>query len=456
MPVHDLAPTAQPRRTAVVIGAGMAGLLSAAALAPRVDRVVVLDRDHLPAGAQARGGTPQCTHSHGVLASGSAAMEALLPGLRAELVARGAFSEGDLGTTSRWWVGGGLIADCAVGRPGMAVSRVLLESAVRDRVRALDAVTVRDEVDVAGLHPGPDGGVAGVRVLDRADGAAAETIAADLVVDASGRTGRTETWLRAGGWPSPEVETVDVGVRYVTTHVAAREDDLDGRRASICAATPEVPRAGVAIRQEGGTWTITLVGYADSRPPLDADGVRAFARTLASPDLTALLDGREPLARPRAFRFPSCRRRRFDQRPGMPRGYVAIGDTVCSFDPAFGQGMSVAALEATALAEEIDRGGAGIEERLHRRCAAIVDGPWRIVVGADLLIPGVRGEAPPGHAMISTYLRRVQLAARRDPVVAAAFLRVVNLLAPPPSLMAPAIAWRVLRGGIREPAPAGV
>jgi flavin-dependent dehydrogenase len=307
---------------------------------------------------------------------------------------------------------------------------------------------VRDHVDVLGLDADRAARrVRGVRWAPRGRDAAPDATAADLVVDASGRTGRAAGWFRELGWAPPEEEEVEVDLRYATTHLAAEDDDLAGTVAVVCAATPATSRGGVAIRQEDGTWVVTLFGFAGERPPLDADGFRAFARTLPAPELAALLDSRALLEPPRPFRFAACRRRRFERLRAAPQGYLVIGDALCSFDPTFGQGMSVAALEAEALRAALDGGAEGLPQRYHRAAAGLADRAWSLVVGADLQIPGVRGDRPTGHAALSRYVGRVHRAAHRDPVVAAALLRVTNLVDPPTSLMAPPVARRVLTGG---------
>jgi 2-polyprenyl-6-methoxyphenol hydroxylase-like FAD-dependent oxidoreductase len=430
--------------TAVVIGGSMAGLLAAAALSPTMDRVVVVERDTLPAGPELRRGTPQAWHAHGVLAAGRDAMESLLPGLTHQLIERGATSEGDIGSNTRWWIGGGLLAPTEVGSNGVAVSRVVLEATVRERVRALPNVVISDAVDVLGLLVSGRR-LTGVRVLGREDGAVAEGIAADLVVDATGRSGRAATWLHDLGYVAPAEEEVHVGIRYASGRFPARPGDNGGLSVIVQSATPSSPRGAAAIREDDGTWVVLLYGYLDDAPPIDLDGFRAFARSLVSIDVAPLVADRDPLGRIRPYHFPASRRRRFERLARLPEGYVAIGDAICSFNPAFGQGMSVAALEALALRGEVAGGLMGVGQRFHRRAASIVDGAWDVVVGADLQISGVRGSRPPGHTLISRYVHRAQLVARHDPVVATRVLRITNLLAPPASLLAPRIAWRVLR-----------
>lgn len=425
--------------TVVVVGGSVAGLLAAAAVAPHAGRVIVLDRDPLPAGPATRPSTPHDRHSHGLLASGRQSIEALLPGFTDRVIADGGLSNTDLGRAGRWWIGGGLIADCELGVRGIAASRAEFEHAIRARVREMPVVEIRDATDVRGLQ-GDRNRVTGVTV--RGPDGVDRVLDADLVVDASGRSGRAGRWLPRIGASAPVEDRIVVGVRYVTIHVPAENDDLAGRSVLIVAATPPVPRGGVAIRQEDGTWTVTLFAYADNAVPVDHDGLVAFASGLACPDLAVLVRDREPVHPAWSYRFPDCRRRRF---PGAPAGYVAIGDAVCSVDPTFGQGMSLAALQAVALRETLDRDGS--VARYPAAAARVVDPVWRLVAGAVGALPGVEVPTTAAGRLIGRYVGRVQRVARHDPTVAVALLRVTALLAPPPSLLAWPVLSRVLRPG---------
>lgn len=439
--------TSRTGRTTVVVGAGIAGMLAAAAAATTAaerDRVVVLDHDHLPDRPLPRPATPQAPHTHGLLASGRHAMEELLPGLTADLAERGAVTGRDIGRNGRWWIGGGLLADCDLGLTGVAVSRPTLEYAVRERVQKLHpTVEIRSGVDVTGLT-GDAGRVTGVTTRTRGPRADGERIEADLVVDASGRSGRAGRWLPAIGATAPPEDRVQVGVRYVTVHVTATPEDLGGRAVAVSAAVPPVPRGGVAIRQEDGTWTLTVFTYGEVPVPVDADGLRRVAAGLVSPDLAALLADRPLLHEPLTYRFPDCRRRRIDA-VDLPLGYVPIGDAVASVDPTFGQGMTIAALQALALRDAL---ADGTLPDYVRRAAAITDRAWTVAVGAVSALPVVDTPAPNRvEALVGRYVGRVQRVAHRDPAVARAFLRVTNLVAAPQSLLHPAVAVRVLRPG---------
>jgi hypothetical protein len=134
----------------------------------------------------------------------------------------------------------------------------------------------------------------------------------------------------------------------------------------------------------------------------------------------------------------------------FPEGYVVIGDAVCSFNPIYGQGMSVAAMEAKALDDVLAAGRGRLAPRFFAKARAIVDIPWTIATGEDLRFPQVEGTRPPGFHLVNRYLERVHGVASSDPEVCRRFFDVLNLLAPPTSLMTPAVAWRVFT---RKPPP---
>ncbi|MGH6814884.1 MAG: FAD-dependent oxidoreductase, partial [Hyphomicrobiaceae bacterium] len=80
---------------AIVVGAGMAGLVAARVLADRYDRVTLIERDALPIGPEWRKGVPQGRHPHALLGRGREVLEELFPGLTQELIDRGAVT-GDI------------------------------------------------------------------------------------------------------------------------------------------------------------------------------------------------------------------------------------------------------------------------------------------------------------------------------------------------------------------------
>jgi 2-polyprenyl-6-methoxyphenol hydroxylase-like FAD-dependent oxidoreductase len=438
---------------AVVLGASMAGLAAARVLADAYERVTVLERDPLPAGAAHRKGVPQSRHAHALLAGGRAALEQLFPGLTDELVANGALT-GDLQADTRWYNQGLRLCPAPSDLRALAVSRPLLEQCVRDRVRALGNVRLIDCCDAAGLAATPDGQrVRGVRIVRRADGSAEEILEADLVLDATGRGSRSPVWLEQLGYPRPAQDEVRIGVAYASRVYRRRRDQLDGDRAAVIAATGERQRGGVLLSMEGDRWIVTLFGYLGQRPPTDHDGFTAFAATLPAPDIFEAIADAEPLGDVLPARYPASVWRRYERLDRFPDGYLVTGDAVCGFNPVYGQGMSVAALEALALRECLQDGpAAGLATRFFAKVARILDIPWGIAVGSDLRFPRVQGARTAKVRFVNAYLARFHLSAAADPVLGRAFLRVVNLMDRPESLLRPALALRVVVGNLRRAA----
>jgi 2-polyprenyl-6-methoxyphenol hydroxylase-like FAD-dependent oxidoreductase len=217
----------------------------------------------------------------------------------------------------------------------------------------------------------------------------------------------------------------------------------------LCSATADCPLPGVLIGQEGERWVITLGGYGADVPPLDRAGFVQRAQQMA-PEIAAVANAGRFVSEPARYRFPHSQRRRYERLRQWPLGLLAMGDAVCSFNPIYGQGMTVAACEALALRDALASDQADPARHFFKAAARIVDVAWTTAVGADLAIPSVEGKRPLPVRIVNAYVARVFRAAQHDPVVALAFLEVAHLLAQPPSLMRPAMLWRVLRAGWRR------
>jgi hypothetical protein len=281
------------------------------------------------------------------------------------------------------------------------------------------------------------GSVAGVKI----DG---EPFAGDLVVDATGRGSRTPQWLRKIGYQPPAEETVQMDLGYSTRLFRRRKSDLGGDLGAIIPTTPQGKRGGVLIAQEGDRWMVTLFAHFDNYPPEEITGFIEFARSLAAPDIYDVVCNAEPLGEGVSLRFPASVRWRYEALGRFPAGYLVVGDAICSFNPKYGQGMSVAALEALELQKALSVETGDLARRFFAGAAKVVDIPWSIAVGNDLRMPETVGRRTAAGKFLNWYIAKLHKAGQDDRVVSLAFHRVSNLLAPPASIFNPRVAGRVL------------
>lgn len=431
----------------MVVGASVAGLLAARALADHFARVTVVERDPAPLGPGPRRGVPQGEHAHLLFDGGAAAMERLLPGLCDELAAAGGLAA-DHSRDARWFHYGAWRPRLDSGLTLRAQTRPLLEWHVRRRVAALPNVRFLDGCEVVGLlGEAGERTVRGVRVRPRGEAGAERELPAALVVEAGGRGSRLPRWLRDRGHPAPEETEVRVDIGYATRQFerppGARPDWLG---LVVFPRPPHTTRLGVLLAVEGGRWMVGLQGGFRDYPPRDDAGFLEFARSLDRPELYEAIRDAVPATPIATYRFPSHLRRRYERLARLPAGLLVIGDALCSFNPIYGQGMSVCALEAEALAAALRRRGAGdgLARAYFRRAARIVDAAWLMATGADFLDPRTEGRRPPGTRLLSWYNRRVLELSATDETVYLRFLAVVNFRAPPTALFRPDVLWRVL------------
>lgn len=430
---------------AIVIGASIGGLLAARSLADAFDQVTVIDRDRLPELGEGRRAVPQGRHAHALLPAGQDALEELFPGFMAEAIRAGAPSY-EFGAEFRFSAGGHRISPVRTGRRALVASRPLIEGLVRRRVEGLPNVEILDLCDALGLVAiGAKSRVSGVRVLRRAPGSAEETLPSDLVVAASGRGGRLAAWIESLGFERPAEERVAVDILYRSVRLRLPERALRPHTLILVGPRPGRTRGMALFAQEGGHWLLTLYGYGNAdHPPADREGMLDFAATVGDPDVLLALREAEWLGEVASHRFPASLRRRYERLRHFPEGVLVVGDAISSFNPIYGQGMTVASLEALALRRCLEGGDRKLARRFFRAASRAVDHAWNLSVGADLALPEVAHRPPVPVRVVNAYVGRVQAAAAHDQEVARAFIEVTGMLRPPSHLMRPRIVAPVL------------
>ena len=440
---------------AVVLGGSMAGLLAARVLSERFKRVVVIERDVLPPVGEHRRGVPHGRHVHGLHPRGLEILNELFPGFSTSLAASGAVLCDILGDT-RWQLSGRQLQQARTGMAALFASRPFLEGHIRALVQRLPEVRFLQERSIRGLTVTADKRVVtGVEV--RGPDGMSSQVTGGLVVDATGRGSRTPTWLTEFGYLSPAEERVEIGLGYATRLYRLQPGAMGRDQLILTAGTPANSRAGALAVTEGGRHILTIAGICGDYPPTDPAGFDQFVARLPTADIATAVAGAEPLDDPVPFRFPASVRRRYERLAAFPAGLLVIGDAVCSFNPIYGQGMTVAAAEAMTLRGLLARDTAPDARRYFRAIVAAIDIPWDIVVGSDLAFPEVPGKRSAKVRLVNAYLPRLHAAAAHDEALAASLVRVIGLKDRPEGLLRPDRVLRVLRGNLvkrKRPTPA--
>ena len=440
-------------KRAIVLGGSVAGLWTARVLADHFDEVLLLERDSLPDGPEERSGVPQSRQYHTMLLRGLQILDALFPGLRDELIADGAIpfdtiNDVALRLRGRW------LSRFPTGQTLISCSRPLLEARMRRRLRGFSQVRFVENVEVSGLES--DEGrsrVIGVQIAHKNSDNPTEALTADLVVDALGRRSPTPEWLVGLGYDKPVESSVNSFLGYVTRRYRPPENfQADWRMLLITANPPHDPRGGLIFPEENNTWCVMMAGANKDYPPTDDEGFLAFARSLGS-EFFAAVQAAEPLTKAYGYRGTDSRRRHYEKLSRWPDRYVVLGGAFCGFNPIYGQGMTVAAMSALVLGEEIEAGQGnldGVGQRCLAKFSAITDGAWLLATGADRGWPETvssGGDKKRGVAehFGGWYIDRLIDALPVDRSLRLAFLDVNQLVKPATSLFAPGLMLRVFR-----------
>ncbi|ANW17353.1 FAD-dependent oxidoreductase [Streptomyces clavuligerus] len=439
-----------PPRRAVVIGGGLAGMLAAAALDGLADEITVVERDALPAGPAPRKGLPQARHTHLLWSGGVRAFEELLPGITGHWLAAGARRVPlPTGLVSLWPQG--WVRRWPEMQYMIVCSRDLLDWVVRERVLEQPAVTVLQAHTARGLV-GTAERVRGVRV-GGPDGQEL-TLGADLVVDACGRGSRAPVWLRDLGIGDIEEERVDSGLVYATRlyRAPAGSEGFPVVNVQSDPGRPVPGRTATLAPVEGGRWMVTLSGTRGGEPPADPEGFEAFARTATRhPVVGELISGVEPLPGGIVLSRSTVNRRYlYERAERWPDGFVAAGDSVATYNPVYGQGMSVAAQGLAALRGAVGRSRLdepGLARRVQQVIARPVATAWSLATSQDILYPGAVGRQPhPCTGLAYRYVDRLAHAATGRARITRAFIDVITMSRPSASWLHPDIVVGALRG----------
>ena len=436
-------------KRAVVIGAGVSGLSAAQALASHFEQVIVLERDELPSGTTPRPGTPQAKQAHGLLGGAIKALEELFPGFARDLVRAGAVP-----------VNPGF--ELLLEYPGLnpfprrnwewiiyCLTRPLIELTIRRRVEQQGNVTLRGGCRALEILATSDGTrVTGVR-LQNGDGVQ-ETIPADLVIDASRHGALTLSLLEAAVQPTPEETTIGVEIRYATGLFALPDGALGEFKAIVTfPKAPESVNAAYLLPVENHSYQLLLVGRGDDAPPADVNEFLAYAGKLGTPTIDKAMEGAMPLSKIARYGFPGSKWRHFARLDRFPSGLLPIGDAICSLNPVYGQGITVAVQEANILRRLLSTYAmqadplATVAKQFLGEAEALIEQPWTISAIPDFIYPQTRGERPDDLEYRLNAQFALARIATRDASIWKLLSEVRHLLKPLTVLEEPGLARRV-------------
>jgi 2-polyprenyl-6-methoxyphenol hydroxylase-like FAD-dependent oxidoreductase len=319
-----------------VVGAGPAGLLVGSALAGRGHEVVAVERDAgpPPRGVWARRGVMQFHHAHGFRPQVGQVLREEWPAAFAAWMALGAepitFDVPGFGPVPG----------------GHRSRRDTFERALRTTAGGVAGLTIRQgHVDGVVTSGGRARGI----VVD------GRSLEADLVVDASGRSGRAADGVRA-----PASEGGPCGMAYVDRQYQLRDGAEPGPMTNPLAWQADFDGyAAVVFLHERGHFSVVLV-----RPTADAPlkGLRsAAAFDAACAAIPGLAEWTDPeRARPVTRVLPGGAlhnvyrgQRGIGSASGLP-GLVSVGDAVATTTPTSGRGLAMTFLQVQRLLALLD------------------------------------------------------------------------------------------------------
>lgn len=435
-------------KRAIVIGAGVSGLAAAQVVADHFEEVVVSESDELPAGATARPGVPQGTQAHGLLGGAAKGLRELFPGFNQDLVEAGAvlvnpgfellleFTGFDPFPRQKWnWF-------------IYSLTRPLVELTMRRRIQQRPNISLRGGSRVLEIVGTPDGArVTGVRCQTAE---VPETIPADLVIDASKHGSLTLSFLKSTGHPLPEETTIGVDIRYATALFELRHGALGEFKAAVTfPKAPESVNAGYLLPVENNCYQLLLIGRGDDIPPTDGAAFLEYARKLGTPSIYNAMKGAKQRSEVARYGFPESKWRHFGLLDRFPRGLLPTGDTICCLNPVYGQGITVAVMEANAMRRLLTVNArkadplALLSSHFLTEVEALLEDPWAMSAIPDFVYPETRGKRPKDLDDRLQFQNALIHLTTRDAGLGELLAEVRNLLKPMRVLNEPDIVRRV-------------
>ena len=423
---------------AVVIGASIAGLLAGRILTNHFERVTIVERDRLPQEPEPRSGVPQSHHVHSLLTQGHRILEQLFPGLTASLIQKGAL-EIDWIADLAWLMS---VSDVWAPRFPSGIttclcSRNLLEFTTRKHLEKFSQVKFLEAASVTELLTNRNKtAVQGVKVKVAREGQI--ELSAQLVVDASGRNSVAPRWLEALGYEMPQETRINSFLGYASRlYQCPQLEAPDWKLLYVMPSAPDNPRGGMIFPIEGDRWMVSLLGIGKDYPPTEESGFLGFARSLRNEVVYQTIAKAQPISSIYGYRNTENRLRHYEKLKRMPENFLILGDAVCSLNPIYAQGMTLAALNALTLDSCLEQqqqsretgNFAGLSRRFQKQIAKVNKTSWLLSTSQDLRWSTTVGAQPDLITrLMQKYLDQVMKAAVENNTVHKALIEVMTML----------------------------
>jgi 2-polyprenyl-6-methoxyphenol hydroxylase-like FAD-dependent oxidoreductase len=429
------------------------GLLAGRALTNHFDRITIIERDHYPEQPASRPGVLQSRYPHILTLQGLLLLEQFFPGLRKDLLELGAI-ELDVGSDIALLTPKGWAVRSPLNQKILACSRDLLDWTLRQRLKTFPNLHFLEGEQVSGLlATAQQTQIVGVTLRSRdtvkpATRTTTQSIQADWVVDASGKASRSPQWLQDLGYESPPETKLDAFVGY-TARICQCPDPMsvDWKLLFIQSAPPQRCRGAAIFPIEGNRWITSLVGGDRDYPPTDEAGFLEFARSLPTPVFYDAIQTATPLMEIYQYRGNENRLRHYDRLRRRPKNFVAIGHAACFFNPTYGQGMTVAALEAVILDRFFQQGSCEPRQahRLQKQLSQAHADAWLLATSWDSRYQGSLGkQITPLTPLLNWYFDQITALMTTDVKVYRTVLEVTQMLKSSTALFHPNMMASVL------------
>ncbi len=448
---------------AIVIGAGISGLMSAKILSKHFNQVLVLEKDPLSedCSSEYRKGLPQAHHQHILLMKGRQLFEELFPGFDNELAALGA-PELSYSNDIALYVGHGKLPRFPSSLKVRPSRRTWIDALVRKRVESLSNVEIKSAVQVDKLiYRNIENRVIGLTCSEKgiADNVRSDMtydLLADLIIDCSGRGSRINNWLKDLNLGEVPKTIIDPKLGYASCLLKIPDDYHGVRGIEVAPHAPDNPRAAGLWEVEKGTWLLTLIGMAGKYPPQDLAGFKAFAASLPTSSITDILNQSEQISEIKSFRGTKNIWHHFEKMAHYPDGLLVMGDALCAFNPLHGQGLTLIARSAQLLDEQLSQGkkahySNSWAQSAYRKLNRVFISAWMFAISEDMRWSETIGRQVDWKLKLAyRFTDRLLATCQHSEYVTQSCLSVANMIRSPLALLHPAIIIRMLWFGVSK------